>query len=221
MRPNNSFNNPLRIALALLIICLPFSASGQWKMTNGDQVRDQQSTNSNNPLVSFGLYHTGDFYKSAAGFGLGLMCNIGRTTHFVNGSFGVEYVEYFCGDPRPDDQKSKLPFIGGAGQVVVPVFLKFQLFPTSKWTKFYIGCGCEAGFKVYDSDALKDYYPNGEVLEKNSFAIVPVIGWRHRNLDFGLYYKHYTKKPFFHSLDGKKDLGEDKARIGYHATFYF
>ena len=77
------------------------------------------------------------------------------------------------------------------------------------------------GFKVYDSDALKDYYANGEVQQKNSFAVVPIIGWKGRNLDFGVYYKHYTKKTFFHSLDGHKDLGEDKARVGYHVTYYF
>ena len=221
MRSTIIKNDPLRLAFVLLISFLPFSVSGQWKPAYGHQARSQQPTNGNDPLVTFGLYHTGDFYKNSAGFGLGMMCNIGRTTHLINGCFGVEYVEYFCGDPRPDDEKSKLPFIGGAGQVVVPAFLKIQLFPTSKWTKFYIGCGCEAGFKVYDSDALKDYYANGEVQEKNSFAVVPIIGWKGRNLDFGVYYKHYTKQPFFHSLDGRKDLGEDKARIGYHVTYYF
>lgn len=175
----------------------------------------------NDPLVTAGIIHTGDFYKHAAGAGLGVMVNFGRTSHFLNACVGAEYVEYLCGDPRPDDQKGKLPLLGGGGQVVFPALIKLQLFRTSKWTKFYIGCGCEAGVRIYESNVLKAYYEHGEVFRKSSFAIVPLIGWRMRNVDFGAYYKHYISKPFNHSIDGQKDLGDDKARIGYHLTYYF
>ena len=175
----------------------------------------------NNPIASIGVLHTGDFYKSAAGVGLGLMLNFGRTSNILNGGIGVEYIQYLSGDPRPEDQLSKLTILGAGGQVVVPAYLKMQLFRTSKWTKFYIGCGCEAGFKVYESNVLKDYYHFGEPFRKASFAIVPQIGWRMRYVDFGFYYKHYTSMPFNHSIDGNKDLGKDKARIGYHLICYF
>ena len=201
-----------RTVLTVLAVGLFIPSMAQW-----NDVRPRKSE----PFATAGIYHTGDFYKRAAGTGLGLMVNFGRTSHILNVSIGAEYVEYICEDPRPEDLRGKLPIIGGGGQVIFPAFLKMQLFPTSRWTRFYIGCGCEAGLKVYESNLLRNYYKYGEALLKNSFAIVPVIGWRMRNVDFGFYYKHYTSKPFSHSLDGRKDLGGEKARIGYHLTCYF
>ena len=209
-----------RSFLVMLVACLPLAAMAQWRGESGGK-KDKNTSHNDDPVVTAGIYHTGDFYKSAAGFGLGLMLNAGRTSNIRNGCVGVEYIEYLSGDPRPEDERSKLPVIGAGGQIVVPAILKLQLFRTSKWTKFWIGCGVEAGFKVYESKTLKDYYPNGEAFNKNSFAIMPLIGWRMRNVDFGIYYKHYTKAPFNHSIDGHKDLGKDKARIGYHLTCYF
>lgn len=205
-------NALLCTALTILAIALPIPSMAQW-----NYVRPRNGE----PFATAGIYHTGDFYKRAAGAGLGLMVNFGRTSNIFNVSIGAEYVEYICEDPRPEDLRGKLPFIGGGGQVVFPAFLKMQLFPTSSWTKFYIGCGCEAGLKVYESNVLRNYYEYREAFRKNSFAIVPIIGWRMRNVDFGFYYKHYTSKPFNHTLDGRKNLGEEKARIGYHLTCYF
>jgi len=180
-----------------------------------------QHKNNDDPVVTIGIHHTGDFYKSAAGLGLGMMLNVGRTTHFLNASIGVEFVEYICGDPRPDDQAGKLNILGAGGQVVIPAFLKAQLFRTSKWTKFHVGCGCEMGFRAYENKVLKEYYEEGKPFHCHSFAIIPMVGWRMRNVDFGVYYKHYTSMPFNHSLDGRKDMGKDKARIGYFLTYYF
>jgi hypothetical protein len=111
--------------------------------------------------------------------------------------------------------------VDGGAQIVIPAYLKLQLFNTSKWTKFYVGCGGEYGFRAREGGVLKHYYPEDHVLCEKSLAIVPIVGWKSRNLDFGLYYKHYLDEPFNHSLDGKKDFGEDKARIGYYCAFYF
>ena len=35
------------------------------------------------------------------------------------------------------------------------------------------------------------------------------------------FYKHYLDKPFYNSIDGKKNFGEDKARFGYFLTCFF
>ncbi len=173
------------------------------------------------PRITFGLYHTGDFYKQAAGLGLGLMCNVGAKSDFLNVSFGVEYIEYLGADPRPEETKNGLGIVDAGAQVVIPAFVKLQLFSTSKWTKFYVGCGGELGFKARDGGVLKHYYEENSVFRKSSLAIVPVIGWRSRAVDFGVYYKHYLDKPFNNSLDGKKNFGDDKARIGYFLTCFF
>lgn len=226
MKTTSIFKTMLLVAFAT---CLPLAAMAQWGVARNSQQqgqpqqqqKKQKQVGPNDPLVTVGILHTGDFYKTAAGVGLGLMCNVGRTTNFINGSVGVEFVEHIGGDPRPADQRGKLPVIGMGGQVVVPAVAKLQLFRTSKWTKFWIGCGIEMGFKAYESKTLKDYYPEGGAMNKSSFAVVPTIGWRMRNVDIGFYYKHYTKKPFNHSLDGHKDLGKDVARIGYHFAYYF
>ena len=210
MKTRNLFTHFCIIAIASLF-CTQAIAQGPFQYGKKD----------NDPIANLGILHTGDFYKSAAGVGLGVMLNIGRTTQILNAGIGVEYIEYISGDPRPDDQKSKLSIIGAGGQVVIPAYVKLQLFKTSKWTKFYVGCGCELGFKAYENKVLKDYYEFKEPFRKNSFAVVPLIGWRMRNVDFGIYYKYYTSVPFNHSLDGRKDLGKDKARIGYHLICYF
>ncbi len=215
-----SFRLSKKIFAVLFTAIVPLSMMAQWGTVRGEKPAEKM-TSSGSPFVQVGFYHTGDFYKTAAGLGAGLMLNLGRTNDMLNASVGVEFIEYISGDPRPDDEKSKLSVVGSAGQVVVPAFLKLQLFRTSKWTKFYVGCGCEMGFKVHDNNKIKSYYVDNEILHNSTFAIVPIIGWRSGSVDFGLYYKHYTKTPFNHSIDGSKDLSKDKARIGYHLTCYF
>mgnify|MGYP007101847508 CR=1 FL=1 len=176
---------------------------------------------SENTRFSLGFYHTGDFYKQAAGTGLGLMCNIGAKSDFLNVALGVEYIEYLGADPRPEEKKNGLGIVDAGAQVVIPAFVKLQLFSTSKWTKFYVGCGGEFGFKARDGGVMKHYYEENSVFRKSSLAIVPVIGWKSSAVDFGVYYKHYIDKPFNNSLDGKKNFGDEKARIGYFLTCYF
>ena len=207
----------------LLFLMLPLGLSAQWRGSDGKEKPQWGGTPGKDIKTVFtvGLHHTGDFYKSAAGAGLGLMFNIGRFSNMLNASFGVEYIEYLGGDPRPDDTKNALGIVDGGAQVVIPVYLKLQLFNTSQWTKFYVGCGGEYGLRVRDGGVLKHYYPDDHVLRDHSLAVVPIIGWKSRNLDFGIYYKHYLDEPFNHSLDGKKDFGEDKARVGYYVTYYF
>ena len=188
-----------------------FTTDGQFAIDNSQN---------NEPIFTFGLYHTGDFYK-CLGVGLGMMFNIGRTNDIFNVSLGAEYIEYIAGDPRPDDLKGKTGLVDAGGQVVFPVIAKLQLFRTSKWTKFYIGCGGEYGLWVYDGNVMKDYYEDKKVIRDNSFAIMPMVGWRARNVDFGFYCKYYFDKAFNNPLPGVKDLGKDDIRIGYHLTYWF
>lgn len=196
----------------------PTTSIEEVSTTDGQFAIDNNQNNE--PIFTFGLYHTGDYYK-CLGAGLGMMFNIGRTNDIFNVSLGAEYIEYIASDPRPDDLKGKTGLVDAGGQVAFPVIAKLQLFRTSKWTKFYIGCGGEYGLWVYDGSVMKDYYEDKKVIRDNSFAIMPMVGWRARNVDFGFYCKYYFDKAFNTPLPGVKDLGKDDIRIGYHLTYWF
>lgn len=211
----------LLVALALL----PLFALAQWQPVRG-QTTSSASTNQSydnwwSRRFTVGLTFTGDFYKYAGGVGGGLLFNFGRDTDLLNVSVGAEYIEYLASDPRPEEIKSKLNIVDAGGQLVVPVMAKLLLLRTSKWSKVYIGCGAEWGFRMRDGSSLADYYPEGHVLRKTSMAVVPMLGSRSYNLDFGIYYKHYIDKPFNNSLDGKKNLGETDKRIGCYLIWFF
>ena len=211
----------LLVALALL----PLFALAQWQPVRG-QTTSSASTNQSydnwwSRRFTVGLTFTGDFYKYAGGVGAGLLFNFGRDTDLLNVSFGAEYIEYLASDPRPEELKSKLNIIDAGGQLVVPVMAKLLFLRTSEWSKVYIGCGAEWGFRMRDGSSLADYYPEGHVLRKTSMAVVPMLGCRSYNLDFGIYYKHYIDKPFNNSLDGKKNLGETDKRIGCYLIWFF
>ena len=209
--------------LMLIILALPMAAMAQWSSEGVAYTRKFQNKKAKNPnpMVTVGFYHTGDFYKNAAGLGGGFILNIGRYQDLLNYSVGVEFIEYLGADPRPEDTRNGLGLASGGGQVVVPAILKLQLFPTSKETKFYVGCGGELGFKVHDGGVLKHYYPNEKMMRSHTLAVMPVVGWKSRAIDFGVFYKHYLDKPFYNSIDGKKNFGEDKARFGYFLTCFF
>lgn len=216
--------------LALLMLLLPLAAEAQWNTGYGvtrsaDNVQRVQKDNWWKDRVTFGLLQTSDFYKNSAGVGLGFLLNFGRYTDIINVSVGAECIEYLAADPRPEDTRNALSIVDAGTQLVVPVALKLNLFRTGRETYFYLGCGGEANFKLRDGGVLKHYYPNDEVLQDDDMvlAVVPRLGWKSRNLDFGAYVKFYLddKLPFNHSLDGKKDLGKDDMRIGYIFTWYF
>lgn len=203
-----------------MLAMLPLACMAQWKRISAEPQKPKIET-SREGFFTMGIHQTMDFYKRAAGVGLGTMANIGSLSDLLNGSVGVEYIEYLAGDPRHEEAKNGLGIVDAGAQLVVPAYLKLNLFRTSKWTKFYIGCGAEVGFRLREGGVLKHYYEEEHVLREHSFAVTPMFGWKSRNLDFGLYYKHYLDKPFNNTIDGKKGLEEDKARIGYHFTYYF
>lgn len=207
-----------------ILLLVPLHMAAQWQGTDSDATSSQQQKKNNTykePFVTFGLHHTGDFYKRAAGVGLGLIMNIGRHKDVMSFTAGVEFIEYLAGDPRPDGENNGLGVVSAGGQVVIPVTARLHLFPTSKQTKFYIACGAEYGFKAHEGGVLKHLYPEEKALHSSTFAVMPMIGWKCRVADFGLYYKHYVNRPFYDSIDGKRNLGDDKARIGYFLTCYF
>ncbi|MBR6981030.1 MAG: hypothetical protein IKH88_14510 [Prevotella sp.] len=207
-----------------IMIVVPLQVAAQWQSTSSNLRSSQpqkKSTTYKEPFVTLGLHHTGDFYKKSAGAGLGLIMNIGRYQDIMSLTAGVEFIEYLTGDPRPDGEDNGLGIVSAGGQVVIPVTARLHLFPTSKQTKFYIACGAEFGFKAHEGGVLKHIYPDDTALHSRSFAVVPMIGWKCRVADFGVYYKHYVNKPFYDSIDGTRNLGDEKARIGYFLTCYF
>ena len=190
------------------------------ELPKADEHFTYNNQQNNEPFFTAGFYNTGDYYN-CLGLGMGLMFNVGRTNDMINVSFGAEYIEYIAGDPRPDELKGKTGLVDAGGQIAFPAMVKLQLFRTSKWTKFYIGCGAEYGLKVYDGKVMKDYYEDREVIRDKSVAIMPLIGWRARNVDFGVYCKYYFDKAFNNALPGAKDLGKGDIRIGYHLAYWF
>lgn len=204
----------MRNMIVICLLCLPLSVAAQW----GGGSRG--TAKSSEPFVTLGLCHTGDFYKSL-GVGMGLMCNFGRTNDLLNLSFGAEYIEYVGADPRPKDKQGTMGLADIGGQIVFPVMLKLQLFRTSKWTKFYIAGGGEYGLRAHDGGVVKHFYEEETAFNDHSLAVIPMIGWRARNVDFGFYCKYYLDKPFHNSLDGKKNLGDEEMRFGYHVTWWF
>ena len=248
---NNNYtyhNNPkstiMRKFLFIALMMLPMSMMAQWQVVDADKVKAEKekakkeqpvnqpswraqtskkkaTEQKEEPTFTFGVYHTADFYK-CAGAGLGLLCNYGRTSDLLNVSFGVEYIEYITGDPRKGNEKNGLGLVDVGGQIALPVILKLQLFKTSKWTKFYIGCGGELGFKARQGGVLKHYYKDDSAFRNSSFAVQPMLGWRARNVDFGFYCKFYASKLFNDVIDEDvSNLGEEKMRFGYHLTFWF
>lgn len=211
--------------LTFIILVVPLHMAAQLQNTDFYTISSQQQnkkTTYKEPFVTLGLHHTGDFYKKAAGVGLGLIMNIGRYQDLASFTTGVEFIEYLAGDPRPDGENNGLGVVSAGGQVVIPVTARLHLFPTSKQTKFYIACGAEYGFKAHEGGVLKHLYPDDKALRSSTFAVVPMIGWKCRVTDFGVYYKHYINhKPFHDSIDGTRNLDDEKARIGYFLTCYF
>lgn len=220
----------MRRFFAFLIATMPILAYAQWDTGYGttrynNHTQRMENDNWWKDRFTVGLHHTADFYKNSAGVGLGLLFNVGRYTDLLNISFGAECIEYLAADPRPEESRNALSIVDAGTQLVVPVTVKLHLLRSGRETKFYVGCGAEVCFKMRDGGVLKHYYPNNMVLqeENKAIAIVPRIGWKSRNMDFGAYFKYYLddKTPFNHSLNGKKDLGNDDMRIGYLFTWYF
>ena len=216
---------PMKKLFVFILLIVPLHMAAQWQNNDSYQATSSQqqkkTTTYKEPLVTVGLHHTGDFYKKAAGVGLGLIMNIGRYKDVMSFTAGVEFIEYLAGDPRPEGEDNGIGVVSAGGQVVIPVTARLHLFPTSKQTKFYIACGAEYGIRAHEGGVFKHLYPDDKALRSSSFAIVPMIGWKSRVADFGVYYKHYTSKPFYDSIDGKRNLGAEEARIGYFLTCYF
>ena len=210
--------------LLFAFLCLAhLSALAQFGQVRGTDTRHGRAGNGNDwdKRVTLGVHFTGDAYKYAAGFGAGLLLNIGKSTDLINVVVGAEYIENLAADPRPGEEKGKLGIVDGGGQLVIPAAVKLLILRTSEWNKVYLGCGGEIGFRMHESNILKDFYPDQHPMRKKSLAVVPMLGCRSGHVDFGIYYKFYIDKPYNHSLNGKQDLGTSDKRIGCHLSWFF
>ena len=209
--------------LITLLTILPLLAMAQF-----GQVRGTNASNSNGNYVgdkdnrlTLGVHFTGDAYSYVAGFGAGLLLNIGKSTDLINVTVGAQYIENLAADPRPAEERSNVGLVDGGGQLVIPAAVKLLLIRTSQWNKVYIGCGGEVGFRMHESNILKDFYPEQHPMCKKSVAIVPMLGCRSGHVDFGIYCKLYIDKHYNNSLNGKNDLGKSDKRIGCHLSWFF
>ena len=173
--------------------------------------------------VGWNVLHV-DYLDNFGSLGTGVKFRFGRYSDFVNLVFGAEYsyTTYMETDDWDDEEFSE-NFTTVSHAVDIPVGLRFNLFKVSANTKFYIGCDAVFGIKLADGEEFKylEYYGD-PVVNKSTFAIQPQLGFQSNNLDFGLYYKSYSKpKGIFH-----KDLVDDmdknaNNRVGMFLTWYF
>ena len=158
-------------------------------------------------MFGWNTFHV-DYLDNIMSVGTGVRFRFGRWSDPVNLLFGAEYsyIMYIDGDDDYYWDDETVHTVAHA--IEVPVGLRFNLFKTGRYSKFYIGCNASFGFKVAEGD---DFYVN-----KKTMAIEPQLGFASKSLDFGIYYKRYLKdKGLFEYTD------EYNQRIGCFLTWFF
>lgn len=149
-----------------------------------------------------------DYLDDIMSVGTGLRFRFGRWSDPVNLLFGAEYSYLMYLDGDADYYWEDNAVLTVAHSIEVPVGLRFNLFKTGRFSKFYIGCNAAFGFNVSEGSYFN--------VNKNTLAIEPQLGFASKSLDFGIYYKRYLKD---------KDLFEYtekyNQRIGCFLTWFF
>lgn len=149
-----------------------------------------------------------DYLDDIMSVGTGLRFRFGRWSDPVNLLFGAEYsyLMYLDGDADYYWEDSSVFTV--AHSIEVPVGLRFNLFKTGRYSKFYIGCNAAFGFKLSEGKYFN--------VNKNTLAIEPQLGFASKSLDFGVYYKRYMKDKGLFEYTEKYNQ-----RIGCFLTWFF
>ena len=149
-----------------------------------------------------------DYLDDIMSVGTGVRFRFGRWSDPVNLLFGAEYSYLMYLDGDADYYWDDSSVFTVAHSIEVPVGLRFNLFKTGRYSKFYIGCNAAFGFNVSEGKYFN--------VNKNTLAIEPQLGFASKSLDFGVYYKRYIKDKGLFEYTEKYNQ-----RIGCFLTWFF
>lgn len=135
-------------------------------------------------MAGWNVFHL-DYLDDIMAVGTGLKFRFGRWDDPVNLLFGAEYSYLMYLDSDEDYYWDDSSVLTVTHAVEVPVGLRFNLFKTGTYSKFYIGCNAAFGFNFAEGD----YFG----VNKQTLSIEPQVGFASKRLDFGIYYKKYLK----------------------------
>ena len=158
-------------------------------------------------MVGWNLFHW-DYLDDIMGVGTGIKFRFGRWSDPVNLLFGAEYSYLMYLDSYSDYYGDDSSVQTVTHAVEVPVGLRFNLFKTGTYSKFYIGCNAAFGFNFAEGEYFE--------VNKQTLSIEPQFGFASKNLDFGIYYKKYLK-----DQDLFEYANEDDQRVGCFLTVFF
>lgn len=157
-------------------------------------------------MVGWNIFHL-DYLDDIMGVGTGIKFRFGRWSDPVNLLFGAEYSYSMYLDSDADYYWDDSAVLTVAHAVEVPVGLRFNLFKTGTYSKFYIGCNAAFGFNFAEGE----YFG----VNKQTLSIEPQVGFASKNLDFGIYYKKYLKDQGLF-----KNTNDYDQRIGCFLTWF-
>ena len=135
-------------------------------------------------MAGWNVFHL-DYLDDIMAVGTGLKFRFGRWNDPINLLFGAEYSYLMYIDSDADSYCDDSSVLTVTQAVEVPVGLRFNLFKTGTYSKFYIGCNAAFGFNFAEGD----YFD----INKQTLSIEPQLGCASKKLDFGIYYKKYIK----------------------------
>lgn len=154
-------------------------------------------------------------FENTASIGTGLRFRIGKYSDVLNLITGVDYSYNAFHTDFEESYIGDIKFEGLSHQITIPFGLNINLFKTSKHSKFYIGCLAEYGIRVSECETARG------LSSKNSFAVIPRIGFASKHWDWGLYYKKYLEEQNILNDTFVKYSECDTERIGLSLTAYF
>ena len=158
-------------------------------------------------MFGWNIFHI-DYLENIMSVGSGLRFRFGRWNDPVNLLWGAEYSYIMYTDEVTSSSWDSDAVLTVAHTIEVPVGLRFNLFKSGMYSKFYIGCNAAFGFTLLEGE---DFNVN-----KRNFSIEPQFGFASKNLDFGIYYKRYMEdNALFESTDKRNQ------RVGCFLTCFF
>ena len=159
-----------------------------------------------------------DFGSRIFGIHVGGTARYGHYSNLFNLTAGINFNlnQAYHGQDEGIEYHARASTIGG--QLTIPVIAKFNVLKCTERTRFYVGAGAEAGFKIYAKDLYFDWdYKYYSVMNEFSIAGLLQAGVAGARFDAGIYYKHY-----FNDLVHDKFPGyQQRGRIGFNLAYYF